>query len=133
MSYVVTVLKGIKGTPNDELEYLCAIRYDRYQTGDANHHETTPELDDAHVFRTLEAAEMAAVYVGGQVKKLEQPCYLITYVWERDRRDITSMELWKGSIGEWMIHALEQPEHWRLVNAAEVTEEEYTRLNGHIG
>lgn len=70
MSYVVRVLRGIPRTPTDVEEYLSAIRHDRYQTGHSRTHETTPHVEDAFMFETLAAAEMAAVFVGGIVEEL---------------------------------------------------------------
>ena len=71
MTYVVTTLRGIRGTRDYETEYLAAIRYDRYRTGDTHTHDSTPDLDDAFKFQTLEAAYMAAVFIGGQIKELD--------------------------------------------------------------
>jgi len=71
MIYVVKVLKGIRGTSKSIEEYLCAIRHDRYQTGNTVTHSTSPYLADAFKFDTLAAAEMAAVFVGGKV--IEEP------------------------------------------------------------
>jgi len=71
MIYVVKVLKHIKGTLKHSEEYLCAIQYDRYQTGDAVTPLISPYLSDAFRFDTLAAAEMAAVFVGGKV--IEEP------------------------------------------------------------
>ena len=71
MAYVVTTLRGIRGTPNYETEYLSAIRYDRYRTGNTNTHDSTPNLEDAFRFQTLAAAEIAAVFVGGEVVDLD--------------------------------------------------------------
>jgi len=73
MIYVVKVWRGIRGTPDNLEEYLCAIRYDRYKTGSAVAHSTSPHLADAFKFSTLAAAEMAAVFVGGKV--IEEPIW----------------------------------------------------------
>lgn len=65
--YVVKVRRSVCGTPESHEEYLAAIRYDPYQTGNVNTHCTSPSLDEAFKFQTLAAAEMAAVFVGGWV------------------------------------------------------------------
>jgi len=59
--------------------------------------------------------------------------YLITYMWERsDAKDVISMELWKGTVGEWMIARVGEYEHWRLINAAEIDKDEYIALEGYV-
>lgn len=59
--------------------------------------------------------------------------YLITYVWEMGRgQDVISMEVWKGTVGEWMIARVAEPEHWRLINASEISEDEYLALKGYV-
>lgn len=72
MTWVVTTLRGIRGTPGSVEEYLVCIRYDRYRTGDSNTHESSPDLDDAFKFSMLSAAEVAAVFVGGSVSTLNE-------------------------------------------------------------
>lgn len=71
MTYVVTTLRGTHGTPQCVTEYLSAIRYDRYRMGDSHTHTSHPDLDGAFKFQTLAAAEMAAVFVGGEVLGIE--------------------------------------------------------------
>ena len=60
--------------------------------------------------------------------------WLITYQWEtRDSRLIVSNDLHEGTISEWVLMALDQPESWRFLNAQEITEEDYGDLFGKIG
>ena len=60
--------------------------------------------------------------------------WLITYQWKtNDLRPVVDNYLYKGSISEWMLMALEQPESWKFLNAQELTEEDYGELIGKIG
>jgi len=70
--YIVSVQHVDRVTHTSRTEYLCAIRYDRYQNGNITTHSTVTDVTDAFKFRTLAAAEMAAVFVGGDavVKKV---------------------------------------------------------------
>lgn len=68
MKYVVKVLRSNRGDPKTFEEYLVALRSDQYQTGTTDTHETSPVKEEAFVFETLAAAEMAAVFVGGKVE-----------------------------------------------------------------
>ncbi len=70
MAYVVKVIRCNRGDPQELEEYLCAIRYDRYQTGSTNTHLSSPDRDEGFRFETLAAAEMAAVFVGGDVEPI---------------------------------------------------------------
>jgi hypothetical protein len=72
MTYIVKVYRGIKHTPKYETEYLVSIRGDAYQAGNVTTHITTADVEDAFRFHTLEAAEMAAVFVGGEVVEEEE-------------------------------------------------------------
>lgn len=49
-------------------EYLVSIAYQTYSEGRSESIMTTLGKSDAFRFRTLAAAEMAAVYVGGRVR-----------------------------------------------------------------
>lgn len=65
--YVVQVARSYPGSPAIHDEYLTAIRYDRYQTGEARSHSTSRDIGEAFPFQTRAAAEVAAVFVGGDV------------------------------------------------------------------
>lgn len=69
--YVVKVNCSDRGNPHIYEEYLCCIRRDQYKTANPNTHETTPDIDEAFQFKTLAAAEIAAVFVGGEVLPIE--------------------------------------------------------------
>lgn len=68
-TYVVRVERRILGA-EPSMEFLQALKYDPYQAGGARTHLTSPDLEDAFKFRTLAAAEMAAVAVAGCVEEL---------------------------------------------------------------
>lgn len=61
--------------------------------------------------------------------------YLITYKWmtSGDRHWEFEHDVHKGSIAAWVLMSIEQPEKWILVNAVEITEEEYNALDGEVG
>lgn len=59
--------------------------------------------------------------------------YLITYVWSRKGKDVIATETHSGTIGEWMLKAIKEPEHWRLLNASEISETEFKHLEGWVG
>jgi hypothetical protein len=70
MKYLV--IKEVSLTPvSREKQYLVAISYDPYNRGNGEV-LTVCEKDDAFVFSTIEAAEMAAVWVGGEVVALSK-------------------------------------------------------------
>lgn len=55
--------------------------------------------------------------------------WLITYNWGKTN---TSMEAWEGSIAEWVLMAIEQPEDWNLLNAASIDWGDYSMLKGAV-
>ena len=69
MTYVV--IKEVRISPvKNEKQYLSCLSYDPYNKGNGDV-LTVYDKDDAFKFSTLEAAEMAAVWVGGQVKTIK--------------------------------------------------------------
>lgn len=55
--------------------------------------------------------------------------YLISFAWCHHGGEWNrSSEVWAGSIGEWMLKAVDQPEHWQLIHHAEISEAEYMAL-----
>ena len=55
--------------------------------------------------------------------------YLITYVWcQKGGREITAMECHKGTIADWVIQSMDQPENWSLINAEEISPADYRKL-----
>lgn len=66
--YVVKKDVGVKGTPDRVEEYLCVINYNPYHVHDGLRQPAmSSEVDEAFLFRTEAAAEMAAVFIGGKV------------------------------------------------------------------
>lgn len=58
------------GALDSAREYLVALRYDPYGKGDTYSGPLTlADRREAFVFRTLAAAEVAAVYIGGYVEQ----------------------------------------------------------------
>ena len=60
--------------------------------------------------------------------------YLVSYIWSRTRgREWNrGSEVWAGSMGEWMLKAIQQPEEWHLVDHAEISHAEFEELDGRL-
>lgn len=70
-TYIVRLMRGVRGTPKMEHVYLRAIAHDPYEKGgDYCRRVTSPHQSDAFRFKERAAAELAAVMVGGSVVKL---------------------------------------------------------------
>lgn len=69
MPYVVRVERRSTASMRVASDYLVAIRWDPYQTGNPTPILTATDRSEAFEFQTLAAAEMAAVFVGGKVEE----------------------------------------------------------------
>jgi hypothetical protein len=61
--------------------------------------------------------------------------WYFVYKWRRNNQGewTETMDVFKGEFHELILFALKQPENWIVMHTAQISEESFNGLDGHVG